>query len=85
MTDYDTILVEQRGAVTLVTLNRPHALNALNSEVLKELIDAFAACARDDIQLVVLCHDGEALPDDRRITALPYEEVPRPAPGPRRG
>ena len=31
MSDYETILVEQRGAVTLVTLNRPQALNALNS------------------------------------------------------
>ena len=29
MSDYTTILVEQRGAVTLVTLNRPQALNAL--------------------------------------------------------
>ena len=28
---YETLLVEQRGAVTLVTLNRPQALNALNS------------------------------------------------------
>jgi enoyl-CoA hydratase len=41
MSDYNTILVEERGAVTLVTLNRPQALNALNSEVLRELIDAF--------------------------------------------
>jgi enoyl-CoA hydratase len=31
---FATILVEQRGAVTLVTLNRPQALNALNSAVL---------------------------------------------------
>ncbi|MBU0823997.1 MAG: enoyl-CoA hydratase, partial [Alphaproteobacteria bacterium] len=28
---YEALLVEQRGAVTLVTLNRPQALNALNS------------------------------------------------------
>ena len=42
------------------------------------LIDGFAACRRDDLQLLVLCHDGEALPDDGRITALPYAEVPRP-------
>jgi hypothetical protein len=41
------------------------------------LIDGFAACRRDDIQLLVLCHDGERLPDDPRITALPYDEVPR--------
>jgi len=40
---YETILVEKKGAVTLVTLNRPQALNALNTTVLKELIDAFAA------------------------------------------
>ena len=50
MTEYNTILVEQRGAVTLVTLNRPQALNALNSEVLKELIDAFANYDADDSQ-----------------------------------
>jgi glycosyltransferase involved in cell wall biosynthesis len=42
------------------------------------LIDGFAACGRDDLQLLVLCHDGEKVPDDERITALPYEEVPRP-------
>ncbi|WP_445192165.1 enoyl-CoA hydratase [Sphingomonas sp. Tas61C01] len=42
MTDYATILVEQRGAVTLVTLNRPQALNALNSQVLADLLAAFA-------------------------------------------
>ena len=47
---YETILVEQRGAVTLVTLNRPKALNALNSQVLAELIDAFAAFDADPSQ-----------------------------------
>ena len=50
MTEHNSILVEQRGAVTLVTLNRPQALNALNSEVLKELIDVFAAYDADDSQ-----------------------------------
>jgi enoyl-CoA hydratase len=50
MTEYNSILVEQRGAVTLVTLNRPEALNALNSEVLKELIHVFAAYDADDGQ-----------------------------------
>jgi enoyl-CoA hydratase len=50
MSSYNTILVEHRGAVTLVTLNRPQALNALNSDVLKELIVAFAAFDTDESQ-----------------------------------
>jgi enoyl-CoA hydratase len=50
MSEYNTILVEKRGAVTLVTLNRPQALNALNSEVLRELIGAFAAYDADGSQ-----------------------------------
>ncbi len=47
---YETILVEKKGPVTLVTLNRPQALNALNSTVLKELISAFANYDADDSQ-----------------------------------
>ncbi len=50
MPTYETILVEQRGAVTLVTLNRPQALNALNSQILAELLDAFAAFDADASQ-----------------------------------
>ena len=47
---YDTILVEQKGAVTLITLNRPQALNALNSQVLADLTDAFAKFDADASQ-----------------------------------
>jgi enoyl-CoA hydratase len=47
---YETLLVEQRGAVTLITLNRPQALNALNSQLLADLITAFAAFDADDSQ-----------------------------------
>jgi len=47
---YETILVERRGAVTLIVLNRPKALNALNGTVLAELIDAFAAFDADETQ-----------------------------------
>ena len=32
MTEYETILVETRGRVGWITLNRPEALNALNSQ-----------------------------------------------------
>ncbi len=60
MSEYSTILVERRGAVTLVTLNRPQALNALNSEVLRELTDVFAAYDADPAQrCLVLTGSGE--------------------------
>ena len=57
---YETILVEQRDAVTLITLNRPQALNALNSQVLKDLSAAFAAYDADASQLcAVLTGSGD--------------------------
>jgi enoyl-CoA hydratase len=47
---YETILVEQRGGVTLVTLNRPSALNALNNQVLGELVAAMRVYDADPSQ-----------------------------------
>ena len=47
---YETILVERRGPVTLVTLNRPQALNALNGQVLSELLDLMRAYDADPEQ-----------------------------------
>ena len=59
MTDYNTILIEKRGAVTVVTLNRPQALNALNSEVLRELIGVFAAYDADQSQRCLVLTGSE--------------------------
>ena len=57
---YENILVEQRDAVTLVTLNRPQALNALNTDVLRELGEAFAAYNADASQrCLVLTGSGD--------------------------
>jgi enoyl-CoA hydratase len=39
---HDTLLLEQKEAVTVVRLNRPQALNALNSQVLQELEQIFS-------------------------------------------
>ncbi|MBR0552513.1 enoyl-CoA hydratase [Stakelama marina] len=50
MAEYETILVEKRGRVTLVTLNRPKALNALNSQILADLLAAMADFDADDSQ-----------------------------------
>ncbi len=47
---YETLLVEQHQAVTLVRLNRPQALNALNSQVLADLTAVMAAYDADPAQ-----------------------------------
>lgn len=40
MSDYETILLERRGRVGIITLNRPKALNALNSQLMHEVVSA---------------------------------------------
>ncbi|UDM50841.1 enoyl-CoA hydratase [Cupriavidus sp. MP-37] len=45
---YENILVETRGRVGLVTLNRPKALNALNDALMDELGTALTAFDQDD-------------------------------------
>ncbi|OFI38431.1 enoyl-CoA hydratase [Arthrobacter sp. SW1] len=44
---FENILVEQRGRVGLVTLNRPKALNALNKATMDELVAAVTAMDAD--------------------------------------
>jgi enoyl-CoA hydratase len=44
---YETIIVEQRGRVGFIRLNRPQALNALNAQLNAELATAVAALDAD--------------------------------------
>lgn len=46
--DYETLLIEKRDEIGIVTLNRPKALNALNSTLGRELQHALAAFAADE-------------------------------------
>ena len=46
-TTFETILFEQRDRVALITLNRPQALNALNSQVMREITTALARVDAD--------------------------------------
>lgn len=52
---FDTLVLEDRGAVRVITVHRPEKLNALNRQVLAELQQAFDA-AREDagVRVVVL-------------------------------
>ena len=58
---YETILVETRGKVGLITLNRPKALNALNSTVQDEVVAALQTFEADDgIGAIVLTGSEKA-------------------------
>ena len=55
MSTYETILVETRGRVGWITLNRPEALNALNSQVMHDIVAAASAFDADpDIGAIVV-------------------------------
>ena len=52
---YQTLIVETQDAVRLIRLNRPDALNALNSQLLDELSQALDAAEADEaVRCVVL-------------------------------
>ncbi|CAN7185398.1 enoyl-CoA hydratase [Arthrobacter sp. LjRoot78] len=58
---YGNILVERRGRVGLVTLNRPEALNALNKATMDELVAAVTAMDADPaVGAVVVTGSGKA-------------------------
>ena len=45
---YQMILTEIRGRVGLITLNRPQALNALNNQLVREMMEALESFDSDD-------------------------------------
>ena len=59
--DYTTLLVDEDGPVDWLTLNRPDRLNALNPEMVDELLDYFHRIANDRrLRIVVIRGAGRA-------------------------
>jgi enoyl-CoA hydratase len=57
---FRNLLVDDRGAVRRITINRPEKLNALNRETIGELDVAFQQARHDDaIRVIVLAGSGE--------------------------
>lgn len=60
MTTENCITVEQRDDIAIVTLNRPQAMNAVNSQLRTEMISAMGAVNKDPaIRAVVLTGAGD--------------------------
>lgn len=58
--DYRTILFDVHEKIATITFNRPHALNAMNTETMRELAHAVTACRDDDtIGAVILTGAGD--------------------------
>ena len=57
---YQTLLYEKRDGVGYVKINRPDKLNALNHQVLQELLDCFQTLQGDEqVRVVILIGSGE--------------------------
>jgi enoyl-CoA hydratase len=68
---YESILVETRGRVGLVTLNRPKQLNALNDALMNELGQALAAFEADEgIGCIVITGSEKAFAAGADIGAM---------------
>lgn len=58
---YENIKYEVKDSIGYVTINRPKAMNALNTEVLRELYDVFTKIDKDaDVRAVILTGEGRA-------------------------
>ena len=53
------VLYEQKGAIGVITINRPEALNALNSQVLEDLEATFKAVDLKEVRALVITGAGE--------------------------
>ena len=76
---YETILTEVKGRVGVITLNRPKALNALNSQLIDELNQALDEYERNpDIGCIVLTGSEKAFAagaDIKEMSVLEYPQI----------
>ena len=76
---WQTILLEKRNGVGVITLNRPKALNALNSELISEVNQALDQLERDaEIGCMVLAGSEKAFAagaDIKEMAELNFPDI----------
>ncbi len=74
--DFETLLFERDGPVAIIRLNRPKALNALNTQVLGELLEAFGAFDGDQaVRCAVLTGSEKAFAAGADIKEMAPQSV----------
>jgi enoyl-CoA hydratase/3-hydroxyacyl-CoA dehydrogenase len=70
---YETIRIEREDRIAWIVLNRPHRLNALNSVMMEELLDALTTIDNDPgVRCVIITGEGDrAFSAGADITAFP--------------
>ncbi|MCS3532352.1 enoyl-CoA hydratase-related protein [Chryseobacterium sp. JUb7] len=58
--NYENILLEKQDKISLITINRPESLNALNAKTIQELSSAFDALNSDNsCRVIIITGSGE--------------------------
>ena len=71
---YETIIVEIEDHIALITLNRPDALNALNDQLLSELVDALEnAQSNDKVRCIILTGSEKAFAAGADISMMRHK------------
>src|SRR5215469_1363812 len=70
--EMSVVTLEQRGPVSVIAINRPEKLNAINKGVAVELQQAFGEFDRSEQRVAILTgHGGKAFSSGADVTDLP--------------
>lgn len=77
----NTAVVEREGKIGIVRLNRPEKMNAINMEMVADIVSAFDELDSDDsTKVVIVTGNGKAFcsgADVREMSQMPLEEIVR--------
>ncbi len=80
---YETLIVDSKDHICLIKLNRPDALNALNTQLLGELCTALEiADANDKVRCIVITGSEKAFAagaDIKEMAGKSFVSLPIPA------